>query len=59
VLRASRKENVMALSTLRKEHIMSRAGGPATRYTEGDSLSKMQRSTYAVGGLGKPNRLSA
>jgi hypothetical protein len=49
----------MALSTMRKEHIMSRAGGPATRYTEGDSLTKMQRSTYATGGLGKPNRLSA
>jgi len=49
----------MALSTLRKEHIMSRAGGPVTRYTEGDSLFKVQRSTYATGGLGRPNRLSA
>jgi hypothetical protein len=49
----------MAKSTLRKEHIMSRAGGPAARYTEGDSLSKMQRSTYTTGGLDKPNRLPA
>jgi hypothetical protein len=38
---------------------MSRAGAPATRYTEDVSLSKMQRSTYATSGLGKPNRLSA
>jgi hypothetical protein len=49
----------MALSTLRKEHVMSRAGDPATRYTEGNSLSKMQRRTCANGGLGNPNRFSA
>lgn len=45
----------MMLPTLRKEHIMGRVGSHdtvapccATRYTRGDSLSKMQRSTYAT-----------